>query len=71
MFEPAELNQGDILDTVNYSYMICSGIIKAECHNDDNNKQTNHAHDEDEVVISQRDDSDYRDIPEQMQSPNA
>ena len=51
--------------------MICSGIIKAECHNDDNNKQTNHAHDEDEVVISQRDDSDYRDIPEQMQSPNA
>ena len=49
-----------------YSYMICSGTVKAECHNDDNNKKPNHAQDEDEVVISQRDDSDYRDVPQQV-----
>ena len=50
-----------MLDTVNYSYMICSGIIKAECHNVQN-KIPNAAKDEDEVVKSQRG-TDLRDIP--------
>ena len=52
-----------MLDIVNYSYMICSGTVKAECHNADNSK-TNHAQDEVENALTKigmelRDDPEY------------